>query len=65
MRLPSICGRVLDRIEQRQRITRLDNVYRGSYNYRVTKGGHKSIEGSLDLINSDSNKLDCFPKHGR
>jgi hypothetical protein len=38
----------------------VDNVYRGFYRYKVTKGGFKLIEDSLNLVDSDGQRLDCF-----
>jgi hypothetical protein len=38
----------------------VDNVYRGFYRYKVTKGGFKVIEDSLNLVDSDGRQLDCF-----
>ena len=38
----------------------IDNVYRGFYRYKVTKGGFKQIEESLNLVDSDGRQLDCF-----
>jgi hypothetical protein len=38
---------------------RLDNIYRGFYRYKVTKSGYKSIEETLNLVDSDGQKLDC------
>ncbi|HEU4796560.1 MAG TPA: hypothetical protein VFT02_13075, partial [Pyrinomonadaceae bacterium] len=38
----------------------IDNVYRGFYRYKVSKGGFKQIEESLNLVDSDGRQLDCF-----
>lgn len=38
----------------------VDNVYRGFYRYKVTKGGFKPIEDSLNLVDSDGRRLDCY-----
>ena len=38
----------------------LKNVPRGFYLYRVTKAGHKTIEGELDLIDGDGSELQCL-----
>jgi hypothetical protein len=37
----------------------LDGVYRGYYQYRVTKSGYKTIEGELNLVDRDGRSLDC------
>jgi hypothetical protein len=38
----------------------VENVYRGFYHYKITRGGFKLIEEPLNLVDSDGRRLDCF-----
>jgi len=40
-------------------ISEFPNLYRGLYNYKVTREGYKTIVGDLNLVDEDGTLLEC------